>query len=45
MSDAMNYDGWRAWVSVLARKDTPLDEPVQFKIDMCGVFKGFYENL
>jgi pimeloyl-ACP methyl ester carboxylesterase len=45
MSDAMNYDGWINWVMALARKDTPLDEPVQFKIDLCGVYKGFYEHL
>jgi len=45
MSDAMHYEGWKELVTALARKDTPLDEPVQFKCDMVGIYKGFYKNL
>lgn len=34
MDVEMNYDGWRAWWLVIARRDLPLDEPVQFKCDV-----------
>lgn len=41
----MDYDGWRAWHLVIARKDLPLDEPVQFKCDVRTAYKGFYKDL
>ena len=45
VSESMNYDGWRAWHKILARKDLPLDEPVQFKCDVRNLYKGFYKYL
>jgi len=45
MAEAMNYDGWRAWHLVIARKDLPLDEPVQFKCDIRSTYKGFFKDL
>jgi len=45
VAEAMDYDGWGAWALFMARKDLPLDEPVQFRVDLANIYKGFYKDL
>jgi pimeloyl-ACP methyl ester carboxylesterase len=45
VAPAIKYDGWRAWHLVLARKDLPLDDPVQFKVDMRVIGPRFFSDM